>query len=76
MQFRERLMKNLGLREEKKPLFLVNDLKLHNLPLPVYKYEPLYRRHNYGVLRVGFKINTAAIGITMWNVKYSQHDGQ
>jgi len=59
----------------KKPLFLVNDLKLRILPLPVYKYEPLNQRHNYGVLRVGFKITMVAIDLTMWNVTYSQHDG-
>jgi hypothetical protein len=61
--------------KRKKPSFLVNELKLRKLPLPVYKYEPLNQRHNYGVLRVGFKINMAVIDITVWNVTYSQHDG-
>jgi len=46
-----------------------------HVPPSVYKYEPLNQRHNYGVLRVGFNINMAAIDITMWNVTYSQHDG-
>jgi hypothetical protein len=31
-------------------LFLVNDLKLHNLPFPVYKCEPLNQQYNHGVL--------------------------